>query len=509
MKRLKAPQFLSFSKPWQKVLLWAGLLAIPTIIALTHSHLDNDMWYLLSEGRYLTSHGFYYTDPLSMHEGLDVVVQNWLSAVIFWVVYTLFGAVGIFVVMFLMNFVICFLVYKICMTVSHGNRSLSLFLMLITDVLLSVEFIVTRPQLFSFINILLLIYLLELYIHKGRAKYLLGIPLISLLEINVHASYWVMLFLFMVPYLIDSFKSPKFHLQGYRKAPLFIVFFVSLLVGFCNPYGFKAMTFIFTSFTDSHMHDIISELHPLQFLDFTSTYSIINSFAVIIPLALYFSIGRSTLHVRYILLIAGTLALSLISNKGFSHYLLVAFWPLATIFPTPQVKSIHLPHKISRFFTQLRSPRYALARTSTTLIICAGLTITSIVMFIDVKDTLALTHPADPAMDLADQITGDYPATFYVSFNDGGYVEFRGYRPYITPQAELFIKANNHTADIFEEYYDLRQGNIEPLEFLTKYNFDFVLIGPTDTMFEASNLDILYDSIYDDTENGYQLFIRK
>lgn len=45
--------------------------------------LDNDIWFLLSHGRYVVQYGWPTTDPLSMHEGLDFVMQQWLSAVIF------------------------------------------------------------------------------------------------------------------------------------------------------------------------------------------------------------------------------------------------------------------------------------------------------------------------------------------------------------------------------------------------------------------------------------------
>ena len=31
----------------------------------------------------------------------------------------------------------------------------------------------------------------------------------------------------------------------------------------------------------------------------------------------------------------------------------------------------------------------------------------------------------------------------YTGYNDGGYAEFLGYKPYIDPRAEVFVKKNN------------------------------------------------------------------
>ena len=85
------------------------------LISMLFVGLDNDIWYLLSEGRYIVQHGIYYIDPLSMHEGLQVVVQNWLSASMFWVIYSAFGEMGLFFLILICNVFICLLLYKICM----------------------------------------------------------------------------------------------------------------------------------------------------------------------------------------------------------------------------------------------------------------------------------------------------------------------------------------------------------------------------------------------------------
>lgn len=52
------------------------------------------------------------------------------------------------------------------MLISENNRTISLTLMFVCDLTLISHFIVSRPQIFSYITLLGLIYALELYIHK-------------------------------------------------------------------------------------------------------------------------------------------------------------------------------------------------------------------------------------------------------------------------------------------------------------------------------------------------------
>ena len=75
---------------------------------------------------------------------------------------------------------------------------MSIFVTLFTDINMCLYFIVSRPQIFTFVILLLLIYFLETYIKTGNKKILRFIPLLSFLEINLHAANWWFLFLFMI-----------------------------------------------------------------------------------------------------------------------------------------------------------------------------------------------------------------------------------------------------------------------------------------------------------------------
>ena len=472
-----------------------GVVFVPiTIILILFSGLDNDLWYLLSEGRYIIQHGIYRTDVLSLHEGLDIVVQNWLSAVIFWIIYAFLGSKGIFFFVLIVNMAIMYLLYKICMLLSNEKKGLSIIITLFTDIYLSFYFIVSRPQIFSFVIILLLIYLLELYIKTDDKKYLKYIPLLSFLEINLHAANWWFIFLFMLPYIIDAFHNKKLRLQGYRLKPLLITFGVSLLVGLINPYGYKAITFIFRSYGDKYMFKYIYELQPFSFNNFIS----ILIFAIVmITTFMYVFFREGQIRVRYICLYCGTLLLGMITVKAFSLFILVSSFPLALLF-----RDI-LGNK------EKKKGKPVIGKIAFALIVIAtcGLVGFSGYRYYKIHKSIEFTNAAGEAVSAIDMFAQGYPAKVYVSFNDGGYLEFRGYKSYIDPRAEVFLKKNNHKEDLYKEYYEFESGIISKEDFLKKYNFDFLFLKFGDRLYNEEKIDG-YFIIYDKIDTLYKVYAR-
>ena len=105
--------------------------------------LDNDSWDVIAQGREIVSNGIYHTDMLSMHEGLSVTVQNYGFSVLFYLIYSTMGAPAIYAVMLILNFAVCFIIYKICMLISNKNTNLSLLIMMVTDFVLALSFILS------------------------------------------------------------------------------------------------------------------------------------------------------------------------------------------------------------------------------------------------------------------------------------------------------------------------------------------------------------------------------
>ncbi len=475
--------------------LYIALFAFPIVLSLLYIRsLDNDIWYILSEGRYIVQHGIYYIDPLSMHQGLQIVVQNWLSACIFWLIYNLLGEMGLLIFILVCNFFICFLLYKICLLISDKNRILSLFIMFLCDITLAAHYIVSRPQIISFIILLGVIYTLELYAKTENKKYLIWLPILSLLEANLHGSLWWMIFLFTLPYVIDSFNIKLLRTQGFKKKPLFIAIAIAFAAGFINPYGYKMITFIFTSYTDKYMHMYINELLPFSFNNNLSKHM----FAVMGIIAFCYAFFREGhVRLRYLCLFAGTLLLGFMSVKGFSHFILVSFFPLAYFF-----KDI-FPRDFSDIDKKIDNVIKGLLIFFCTC--CLG---GFIFLMVKAPATVKLTHNAQDIMEYMQKKFNPDDVTIYSSFNNGGLVEFYGFKPYIDPRAEVYLKINNKKDDIFAELYNLQYRKISVADFLEKYNFTHLLVQNSDVLYDNVAVQSKYFVIYENSKAGYRLYMR-
>ena len=468
---------------------------IPAIfLLLTNHYLDNDSWGVLAEGREILQNGVYYTDMLSMHEGLNVTVQNYGFAVLFYLVFECLGASGIYVCMMMLNFAVCLLLYKICKLISKENVNLSLMIMVVTDLILALGFVVTRAQMLDYVFFLGLIYALELYIKTGKCKYLWWAPIISILQVNLHASVWWMLICVMLVYIVDSIKNPKLHLQGYKTKPLIAALVGAVALGFVNPYGVDMIVFILRSYGDARFHDYIQELQ--SFSPLGSVLEGILYLSIVVVLVLYIFGDNRRVRVRYLLMFFGFLAIGLNTIKGMSQFILVMFFPLALLYKDMRIEKIVNDTKEAR----------------NALVIWAGI----VSMAVFMAGCLALiprleSHAGEvlvKAVDAIDENAGGSGGQLrvYTNYSDGGYVEYRGHKAYLDPRGEVFLKKINGKENILYEYLDFIDRKVTTAELLEKYSFDYILERWNDPFWGLD--DERYEKVFEDAINGIVVYGR-
>ena len=89
------------------------ILLIITISFFTLRIIDNDFWFLINQGRYIIENGFPTVEPFTIHNNLSFIIQQWLTDVIFYSIYHSFGHIGIIILIFIVNVLIVYLLYKI------------------------------------------------------------------------------------------------------------------------------------------------------------------------------------------------------------------------------------------------------------------------------------------------------------------------------------------------------------------------------------------------------------
>ena len=477
MKRIK--NMLVNYHPSKKMLFL--YFNIPLILVLFWRVEYNDIWFLLNHGKYVLNNGFPSIEPFTIHQNFSFVMQQWLSSVIFYLSYSLLGKYGLLLLTLLVTGYIIFISYKLCMLLSDNRYSLSVLISTIVTTLLAASFITSRPHIFTFAIIITEIYLLEKYIKEEDKRYLYPLPLLSLLEINLHASMFFMQFAFILPYLIDSFKYKIGPLKssGYKKKPLFITVILMFLVGFINPYGINAITYIFSSYGNSYINEIVEEMLPVVITDSVGKVSFFLIFMIV---SIYIFYRKNDIKPRYFYLLIGTIYLTLSSQKGLSYLIIGGILPLA----------YYLKLSFKKDTVKEKKKSYSYLLSSSCLVVISLLVVIG-------TDSMTFTYKFKEGVDYLLENNKASDITLYTGYAEGAYPEWKGIKCYIDPRAEIFLKGNNKQKDIMEEYYLLQIGNLDVNEFLEKYKFDYLLVIETDYLYnnmdDIENYKLVYENV--------------
>ena len=115
------------------------------------------------------------------------------------------------------------------------------------------------------------------------------------------------------------------------------------------------------------------------------------------------------------------------------------------------------------------------------------------------------------AVDRLDEVVGDInkkELKIYTGFDFGGYLEYRGYKPYLDPRMEVFLKNNNGKEDIYIEWYKMNEGDTEKQEFLNKYDFDYFVTVESEKMYnlDGEEYEIIFEEKADDDSDSVKVY---
>ena len=425
-----------------------------TVLILLGAALDNDFYFLYPTGEYIVNNGFPTTDILSMHSSMGIIVQQWLSTVIFYFVYSKLGLFGMTALLEICYLAIMYLSYKLCLKITD-NFFISAVCAMAIDFLLAAVFIVTRPQVFTYIIILLELYFLESFVKDGKIRWLIPLPLLSVLIINLHSSMWLMLFVFAAPYAVSAipFKFGKFRQEpSCSFIKLLIAGIICLAAGFINPYGIKSMLYIFSSFGKSEINSIILEMQPLSFGN-TSGYLFT---AVIAVMAIIAVVYKGRFSTRFVLLFAGTLLLGVMNIKGLSYFLIAGI-PSFAYYISDINPSVTITEN-----KRTKKDKIKIIALSSMIVILVGVigvyAASPNMQSNEESEYESTLTQLDEAIEILDKAEDDI--VLYAGFDCGNYLEFKGYHPYLDGRAELFIDKNNGEYNYLKEYGELMNSTL-------------------------------------------------
>ncbi|MGN1338349.1 MAG: hypothetical protein ACI4WW_07745 [Candidatus Coprovivens sp.] len=454
------------------------LLLIPIIFLCCYGwHITADIWYMFRMSDYILNNGFPHYDVLSMHTMNKCVVPQWLYGISIWLIFKSFKGVGLYIFTWITIIILGFCLYKLNMIVSDKNRRLSIIMTSVILFLLSnSHFLPLRPQVISYILIVCVLIVYESYYKNGNAKVLLFLPLISILQMNIHASLWWFIIIYSLPFLAEQFIN-QVVLKKKNKCDIriMILFFLgSFMVGIINPYGVDGINYFINSSYNKYVSLMVSEMHVFSSLTKYAVYI----FIIIAIYIAYLSLAKKRrFRIAHFFIIIGSLFISFTAIKSVAFFLLTAIYPLSYCF-SKNVKII----KEDRFKDRKLIYKICYCSIVVLSMIFCGYYISKRNIYTDKIDYYS------ELMELKDKVNQDN-VTLYINYNNGSYAEYLGFKPFIDTRAEAFYMSINENDEIFNYYYLVQHGEYDINEFVEKFNFTHIFLTKDDYIYDRFDND--------------------
>lgn len=215
------------------------------------------------------------------------------------------GATGLAVLVSVISFAGIAVLYRYSKYLSKNTTITSLLLILYIYFFVK-GFTTSRPQILSYLIFTTELFLADRFINSKNKKYLYLLPILSLLEINLHASIWLLQFCFLGVFLIEFINKKEI------RRPLLITLIIMFISGLINPYGINAITYVFKSYGINIININIQEMATVSVEYFLGKVVLLTLFLVLFISSLY-----KKIKLRYLLLLGGTCYLALSHYKSF------------------------------------------------------------------------------------------------------------------------------------------------------------------------------------------------
>lgn len=171
--------------------LFVAILFVSLFVMTTRPVLDADFWWHLRTGQWIVENRTIpHADPFShTFGGKAWTAHEWLSEVIFYGIYRL-GGLALLALTFS---AIITAAYALAFRRSAGQPYIAGFATVLAA-LASAPIWGVRPQMFTLLLFSIYLYLLEQYFNTAKLRFLLPLPFLMVLWVNLHAGYALGLF---------------------------------------------------------------------------------------------------------------------------------------------------------------------------------------------------------------------------------------------------------------------------------------------------------------------------
>lgn len=445
---------LNFKKI-NKLIFW--IIGLIYLISLTFQFNDTDLYYILHTGNYLMDNIHNETvfpnlfTPLSIVKN-TCIIQNWLYCIILafinnylhtfglWIIQTIFLCLCVFVILKFLNFKHC------------KNKLVCFYISLFT--LFVFQYTSLRPEMLTFILIMSEILIIEKYRKTNNCKILWILPLLMLIEINCHASYWIIHFIVLIPYLIIIPKKFQKNINvtiinnniklSQIKAMILPLILMTAVM-FLNPYKTEAILYIYNALISK-----ATEVFPINELNSWSINSIFGLIIIISIISFLYMILKGKIKSSSLWMFIGFTILAITKMKWIAFYSIGLLFLLRDIFIAYENKQRMFGRKNDTSYSILS--KILLIGLLISLIFYIGLTTYQMYQ----EDMFSITNDNYMINDNNDVFNsnGDFTkmknylkkhednAYIYGTFQEGNYFEYLGYETNLDARPELYINTS-------------------------------------------------------------------
>lgn len=472
-----------------KYLLFGTFILIALYGVCLNALWDNDIYFIIATGHDILANGITTIEPLTMHEGLEYIAQQWLVCVIDALLYDMFGKLAVELFHVAVWAVALILLAKLVHEADGKRTLLTLSIMAIVFFVV-VGWIRTNPRGFDLLFLVCSILATRTYMnasfrHQSAGGYFAAQFAIALVLVNVHSALWAVMLFAPLSYLVASLGKANWRQVAWLiAAPIISVIIAAALF---NPYGLMpTLSYVFASLTSSSF-----DYYSIAEMGEMTLGTISNNMTMLLPLG-YVAMSITNRKNGYVmsiddkahmLLYAGTwiMALWAVRNEPFAAFM------GATAYASQL-----------RYVDFSKALRYAKPMTFVTTVFCCMLIfpMTYAAYSLGGEERYPEREQAVNALFEEGVQKGD---AVLASFNDGGYCEFEGLRPYLDARAEVFVPELNGGQDIAKEWHSVFiEETVSLSELASRYAFDAALVNSerydARSQLEQAGFRIVYDN---------------
>lgn len=451
----------------EAVMAWIILLGM-CIFAYT-IFFDNDGYFLIATGKEIVENGIPQFNPFFLEEGYRIVVQQWLWDVCLYKVQSWFGNYGLYIWSITFFLGAMMVLYQI----AKQKECKAPWIPVIFASFICINFVNVRPTMVTVLLLSLQILVVERFQKTGKG--LFWLPLLSLLEINIHSALWLMHFIFLMPYIVPPIKNPWIRFREWKFQPKLLITIIPMfLVGFLNPYGVEGMLYLLHSNNSMMKEANILELQHPEVIEYAGVCILLGIGIVCWQLSKKRIVSNTAFY-----FFCGTLLMALLSRRNLVYFLFGVF-----MIGTELIGRI-----------EWRVPAGIMV-ILITLILSFGV--------LSLRDPFVTEDSSYTPVKAVEYLKGQEGARIYTGFNEGGYFEYMGFRSFMDPRPELFFKSINKKADVFRDYLNVREAKTDTSieKVINKYEFEYLCAN------KGSRLDSYllrkYDAVV--SGKGYRLY---